>query len=148
MNWTGGTLQRLKAGRQNGVLQKQKEYFAKVRVQLQSAPNLLASPFRPSYLQGGDFNLGDRLPSLGFGTVRYAGIKRRQLQARRDIKESHTASNIQYRQGVETYPAAGGISSRRKGRYESALPTNSSKPPTFHRSALIYQACLLMRVRR
>jgi hypothetical protein len=35
MNWTGGTLQRLKAGRQNGVLQKQKEHFAKVRARLQ-----------------------------------------------------------------------------------------------------------------
>ena len=130
MNWTGGTLQRLKAGRQNGVLQKQKEHFAKVRAQPQSVQNLPAPPFRPSYLEDCDLNLDSLLPSLGSGTIRHAGHNRRRLQDRCDRKESHTASTIRYRQGTDTRHVVEGTSSRRKSRYESALPTGSGKPPT------------------
>jgi hypothetical protein len=131
MNWTGGTLQRLKAGRQNGVLQKQKEYFAKVRARLQSAPNSPAPPFFPSYVKDDDLSLGGRLSTFGSGTVRHVGHNNRRLQDRRDREESHAASNIRYRQGTDTHHAVEGTSSRRKSHYGSASPTGSGKPPTY-----------------
>jgi hypothetical protein len=134
MNWTGGTLQRSRAGRQNGVVQKQKEHFAKVRTRLQNSANSLAQSFRPSYLEDEDHNLGGRLPRFGFGAARHVGHTRR-LHGRRDRKESHTASNIRYRQGLDTHQVAEPLSSRTKSRYESASPTGSGKSPTLHRSA-------------
>jgi len=131
MNWTGGTLQRLKAGRQNGVLQKQKEHFAKMRARLQNAPNSSAPPFFPSYIKYNDLNQGGRLSSFSSGTVRHVGHSKRLQQDRRDREESYTASNIRYIQGTDTHHAVEGTSSRRKSRYGSASPTNSGKPLTY-----------------
>ena len=126
MNWTGGKLQRLKAGRNNSVVHRQKEHFARVRAHLQNgtSPGSSAPPFRPSYLGDDDLNLGGELPRFSSGSVRHVGHGRRG----RNREESH-APDVERGQGPKIHHAAEAKSSRRAHCYESASPARSGKPP-------------------
>lgn len=78
MNWTGGTLQRTKHANKS-VIQKQRAHFARARTQLQHNPGTPAAPFRPDFLQGSnDYELGQRLPAFGTGSVRHTGHSDRE----------------------------------------------------------------------
>jgi hypothetical protein len=50
MNWTGGSLQRHSKNAHKGVVQRQKQHFAKVRTALQNRLHASPTPFCPSYL--------------------------------------------------------------------------------------------------
>lgn len=125
MNWTGGTLQRVKVGRQNRNVQKQKERFAKARTQIQNGPSSLTSPFR---LENENRNSGRWLPSLGSGPVQHVGHSKR-LHDRDDKINTQTSSNVLYRQGTDTHQANKPTLTRRRSSYRSASPTDSGKPP-------------------
>ncbi|KAF2028809.1 hypothetical protein EK21DRAFT_90328 [Setomelanomma holmii] len=82
MNWTGGSLQRMKHANK-GVTQKQKAYFVRARTHLQNGSKSPVVPFRPSYLQNDDnFELAGHLPSFGSGSIRHTGHSTRH---RRDV---------------------------------------------------------------
>lgn len=62
----------------NGVIQKQKAYFARARTQLQQTPDTPAL-FRPDYLQlGDDYEFGQCLTSFGPGPMRDLGHSARR----------------------------------------------------------------------
>ncbi|KAL5119581.1 hypothetical protein ACEQ8H_002427 [Pleosporales sp. CAS-2024a] len=71
MNWTGGNLQRTKHANQ-GVVQRQKAYFARARTQLQNGTKAPTAPFRPTFLQKDNscLELAGRPPRVGTGSVR------------------------------------------------------------------------------
>lgn len=84
MNWTGGKLQRHSKNVGNGVANRQKQHFAKVRTQLQNGTTSLACPgtipFRPSFIQDDHVNLGGNLPQFGVGSSRHARHSKRRIE--------------------------------------------------------------------
>jgi hypothetical protein len=91
MNWTGGSLQRMKDANK-GVVQKQKAYFARARTHLQIGPKSPAVPFIPTYLQNDDnFEPAGCLSSFASGPVRHTGHSARR---RRNATQQVTPLNV------------------------------------------------------
>ena len=77
MNWMGGRLQRHSRNTGNGVINRQKQHFAKVRTQLQNSAAQHTIPFRPSFLQEVGVSLGRKLPPFCDRSSGRVGYSRR-----------------------------------------------------------------------
>src|SRR4051794_39846980 len=87
MNWTGGSLQRHSRKAAKGIVNRQRQHFAKVRATLQNGSNTVSAPFCPSYLRAKDASLGGWLPSFGSGSIRHAGHSKRLHRERRENED-------------------------------------------------------------
>jgi len=133
MNWTGGKLQRLKAGRHNNIIRKQKEHFAKLRTRLQSNIGFSVD------LWTDDTSISSRLPPFGPKNERVVGCTKRPKE-RRGREESHPLLRLRYRQGAGLHHGAGGSP---QGTYHcEASPFGSGKPPTLSPISLVLSRSL------
>ncbi|PSN66145.1 hypothetical protein BS50DRAFT_677419 [Corynespora cassiicola Philippines] len=126
MNWTGGSLQRSKNANK-GVVQKQRQHFARVRTQLQHGiPK--TSPSRPSHLAEGRLAPAGRLPPVAAASVQHVAHRGRIQDAHGRATPRHSSSGVQNTQNVviEEGPHALQTRTKRERLFGKRMPNSAS----------------------